>query len=535
MGPSNEFEDRIEDRIQEFTDTSIGSGFSLEIFQSIFDQSPQGVVIFDLLGNFIHCNPAFFVVFGNPEPYSVRNFNLLEENHISKNVLQALRNGQRVRREYEFDYEQLKSILDFRIPLKKKLIFEIDYIPIKDYQGNTQCYVCILDDIEKRRQTQDKLLKAIQMQTSGEFAAGIAHDFNNILSQIIGYLDLVDFDIQDIPNAPNSLKESIETIRSASHRAQSLTSSLLSYSRQGKYNPKCMDMNKIVVEVLNLISKGLKSPIRYEFKIQLTSLNSILADETQIYQVIQNLVLNARDSMKTGGIIEIETDDFSTEGYTGRFEPIPKGIYVRFVVRDHGCGIKDEMISKLFQPFYSTKEKGSGLGLAVVFGILKNHGAYMDIETKVEEGTTFTTLFPVKTMGNVGKEIKTYQKIERVLIVDDEPNLLQILKIYLEKLHFIVLTAKDGTDALKIFKENNIDLVITDLIMEPMDGYDLFHEIRRIKPNQSIWIMSGYYKDEKVQQLLEQGALGFVNKPFSYQDIVKLTKEMSREDFETMN
>jgi PAS domain S-box-containing protein len=384
-------------------------------------------------------------------------------------------------------------------------------------------------DITERRKLEGIMIQSQKMDSLGNLAAGIAHDFNNILTAILTHAELSKRQLDSGNFTPESLGKKLDIMTTACKRAKDLTQKLLGLSRQGKYNPQNIDLNGVVRESVELLEKGFSSTIRYELACMAEAANYVYADATQLLMVVQNLVLNARDAMPDGGKITIATDDVTVDGFSGRFDEIPSGSYVKLTVTDAGTGIPDDVLLRIFEPFFTTKEKGkgTGLGLSMVWGIVKNHHGFIEVRTETGKGSTFEVYLPAVSRKKARQDEHAKAEKERkpkILLVDDEEMIRESAQEYLVSLGYDVLIAPSGKEALKIFKDEDIDLTITDLIMKEMDGPELFKRIREIDPSAKVYVMSGYSQDTKVQGMIAAGAAGFISKPFDLDELEKTVK-----------
>jgi len=402
----------------------------------------------------------------------------------------------------------------------------------EEVQYRTHLEQLVIERTKEKTELQEQLFQTQKTEAIGSLAAGIAHDFNNILGMILGNVELQQHNLKHGKFLFEDSVKSYASISKAIHRAKDLTGQLLGFAREGKYDPKPIDVNTLILEMNSLLQKGLASTRKCTCKTDLQATNFINADVNQIHQVVQNLVVNARDAMPHGGVISINTKDIIIDKSQSSFGGhIPKGEYVVISVVDHGMGIEKEVLNNIFDPFFTTKDRqvGTGLGLSSVWGIVTNHNGYVDVTSNVPKGTVFDIYFPAvepKIDKGEGQDDIVAQVIKgRVLFVEDEEMIRNSAKEFLTKLGCDVAVASNGEKALDIYKDGGIELVITDLLMEPMDGFELFDEIRKLEPEAVVYLMSGYHQDEKVQKVLENGAKGFLKKPFRLEEIKKVIQE----------
>jgi PAS domain S-box-containing protein len=362
----------------------------------------------------------------------------------------------------------------------------------------------IIKDMTERTRLMEQITRAQKMESIGTLASGVAHDFNNILGIILPNAELIK--MRSEPGSPATRFSDI--IINASKRAAQLTKQLLSLSRKDPINWRTVSLNEAIRTTGRLLSETLNRNIRLEIDLSTESTN-IKADETQVEQVLLNLAINARDAMPDGGVLR----------FTTRLE----GDHVIARVADSGMGIDREILPKIFDPFFTTKDKskGTGLGLSVVYGIVKQIGGTIDVKSEVGAGTEFILTFPSCQEARrkaVHQSAKVAGGSEKVLIADDEPELLRVLEGVLKELGYSVVSARNGVEAVA-YATDDIRLVILDMIMPEMDGVAALRAIRKKTPDVKVLISSGYTSPEKAPLLEALGIDGFVQKPF---ELVKL-------------
>jgi PAS domain S-box-containing protein len=375
-------------------------------------------------------------------------------------------------------------------------------------------------DITQEKRLEGQLIQSQKMEAIGTLAGGIAHDFNNLMTTIQGNVSLMLFDIDSLhPNYEN-----LKNIEKQIERGARLTSQLLGYAKKGKYQVQPMDLNKFVVETSEAFGRTKKEISIYR---QLTvDLLPIEVDQGQIEQVLLNLYVNAADAMPRGGKLDLKTANVTHEAIKSQLYKPRKGQYVLLSVTDSGEGIDQEIQQRMFEPFFTTKElgRGTGLGLASVYGIIKGHGGYIEVASEKDRGTTFIIYFPasqkkiivpVDGSGDIVKGSGT------ILLVDDEEMVLDIGVQLLKKMGYKVLQAGSGDEALKLFEAHKdaIDLVILDIIMPEMGGGQLFDRLAQIQPDVKVLLSSGYSIDGEARELLQRGCKGFIQKPFSLKQL----------------
>ncbi len=385
----------------------------------------------------------------------------------------------------------------------------------------------------KQRKLEEQMLQAQKLESLGVLAGGIAHDFNNILMAVIGHCELAQRRIaNESPARPN-----LEQIKSAAAKAADLANQMLAYSGKGKFIVEPLNLNVLIIEMKQILGVSISKKAAISFDL-FEALPTIEADATQMRQIIMNLVINASEALgQKNGVISITTGtQFCNKNYlseTWLDEDLPAGHYVFMEIADNGCGIPKNDISRIFEPFYSTKFSGRGLGMAAVLGIVRGHNGAIKVYSEPQMGSTFKVLFPASTL--VAERIEAVdQPVQvkatgQVLLVDDEESLRSIGKAMLEELGFDVLTAADGFEALASYQQQRQDIrfVLMDLTMPHMDGEEAFRELRRIDPAVQVIICSGYNEIDVTQRFAGKGLAGFLKKPYQLQELQKVVSKIT--------
>ncbi len=392
--------------------------------------------------------------------------------------------------------------------------------PILNREGKLTGYTHTLKNVTQSKRLEAQLQQAQKMESIGTLAGGIAHDFNNLLMGILGHTSLMLLDIDS--SHPHYKK--LKVIEKQVQSGVKLTRQLLGYARQGRYEVKPIDLNHLVQETSETFSRT-----RKEITIQLKlaeDLYAIEADQGQIEQVLLNLYVNAADAMPGGGDLILKTVNTTHEDIKGEVY-IPKlGNYVLLMVTDTGTGMDKKTLKRIFEPFFTTKEmgRGTGLGLASVYGIIKGHEGYIAVKSKKGHGTTFSIYLPA-TENKVRKTVKTSARFIKetgtVLLVDDEEIVLEVGREMLEVIGYRVLTANDGKKAVEVYKNNRdtIDVVLLDMVMPNMGGGETYDRLKKINPNIKVVLSSGYAIDGEATKILERGCNGFIQKPFNVPEL----------------
>jgi len=376
----------------------------------------------------------------------------------------------------------------------------------------------------ERGRLEAQLRQAQKMEAIGALAGGVAHDFNNILSAIIGYASLIQFNME----ADNIQRHNLEQILAAAERAAGLTKSLLAFSRKQLVELKPLDMNELILQVQKMLMRLIGEDINFTVDCDPASL-IVEADRGQIEQVLMNLVTNARDAMPRGGTLRIATSTQAIDERNGAIHNIPiPGMYAYITVSDTGLGMDRDTLEHIYEPFYTTKEvgKGTGLGLSIVYGIIKKHNGFINVYSEPGKGTSFKIYLPLKKMSEAETRVQPSLPLARgtetLLLAEDDAAVRKMMKSILEEFGYSVLVAADGTAAVEVFRENSerIDLVLSDLIMPQMNGWEAYAAMRKIRPDIKVIFSSGYTADIIAQKgTLEEGVT-FISKPMNPSELL---------------
>jgi PAS domain S-box-containing protein len=382
-------------------------------------------------------------------------------------------------------------------------------------------------DITERKRAQEQLFEARKMETVATLAGGVAHDFNNLMAAILGHVSLVRKEFEGRSSADKSLSVIEE---SASH-AGGLARQLLAYAREGKYEPQVLNLNEIVHDAFLVCKHFIPPNVLLELDIE-PSLPDILADPTQMRQVVTNLCTNAVEAMPEGGQIRCRTRgvQFVKEDPKLPQELVP-GSYVSLTMQDTGRGMDKETLAGIFDPFFTTKFVGRGLGLAAAHGIVINHGGIITVESEVGQGATFTVYLPAtkeKSEKNRKRKAGASRGSETILIIDDEPSILSVTERIFRRYGYHTLLAAGGEEALELAQNyrGTIHLALLDLNMPGLSGIEIFPRLAALRPDMKVLISTGYALDQPARKLLDAGAKGFIEKPYKMENLARKVREI---------
>ena len=498
-------------------------------FRSIVEHSHDGIIIVDDAFKLVYVNEELCRII-DYEPAEVvgKDFGTFVDEDDRQMAVRYYVNGQTGNRDAPSRFE-IKLV---RRGGEKRTV-EVSSSTIRDSKGNIQTMAQILDVTDRKRSEEEKaglaaqLQQAQKMEAVGTLASGIAHDFNNILQAISGYVQTA----SDSRGEIEASMEYLEKIDGAVGRASDLVRRLLTFGRRIEPVLKPMDLNQAVIQTVEMLKRTIPKMIRIEI-VPAKDLSPINGDATQLQQLLLNLGANAGDAMLKGGTLTFTTENISLEKEHGVMHTqTGTGQYVQIKVSDTGQGMEPETLKHVFEPFYSTKEvgKGTGLGLSTAYGIVKNHGGEIRCETEPDRGTTFFIRLPVLKKADVqhGGEEASERKVEggdeTILVADDEKDLVEVTRQFLERYGYSVIDVSSGEEALEYYRErgDSIDLVILDLGMPGMGGLRALDRMIALDPEAKVLVATGYTADEWTRKCLEAGALGFIGKPYRFKDLLR--------------
>jgi PAS domain S-box-containing protein len=500
-------------------------------YKELLENVDDAVYILDLEGNVLEANEAAYFWLGYPrKKFSELNIADIIPQDDARSIVEQLGKGIRAGSHQKIIIETTHAKTDGEL-----IPVEIHSRAIS-YRGRHVILNAVRDitlriEAERdKRLLQRQLLHSQKMEAIGTLAGGIAHDFNNLLMGVQGYISLMR--LQTNPDDPNA--EYIQGIENAVKNAANLTNQLLGFARKGKYAVKLTCINTLVINSTKMFTRTRKEIVTH--KHLQDNIWHVRVDPGQIEQVLINLYLNAWHAMPQGGDLSIQTENvYLSDHYCQPFE-VSGGNYVKVSVTDTGVGIDKEIIERIFEPFFTTKEvgKGTGLGLASVYGIIKNHNGIIRVYSEKDYGASFNIYLPASDLEEpVDTEVNSelLKGNENILLVDDEEGTILVEKLMLEELGYTVFPVRSGRQAIDLYKENitSFDLVALDMIMPEMSGKETFDELKKVNPNVRVILVSGYGLSKPIQELMRSGCMGFIQKPF---DIVQLSHRI-REALET--
>jgi len=517
---NSELEERVVRRTQQLQDEVTQRRAAVEAqaeserrYRSLFDENLSGSFVCDPDGKLIACNPAFAQIFGVPSPEEamVRGvFSLFPEDFDRSAFLEQLRLHGRLRNQ-ELTMQRADGR---RVEVLGSFVGAFTGGRLREIQG-------YLFDTTERRSLEGQLRQAQKMDAVGRLAGGIAHDFNNLLTVILGFSDMI---LERVaPDDP--IAGDLGEIHRAGERASALTRQLLAFSRQQVLEPRVLDLNEVVRGMSGgMLGRLIGEDIRIQTRLA-ADLGRVKADPGQIEQVILNLAVNARDAMPKGGTLTVETRNTELDDtFMQTTLTVSPGLYVLLAVTDTGVGMDAVTQSHLFEPFFTTKErgKGTGLGLATVYGIVKQSGGYIDVSSEPGRGSAFRIHLPrveAEVTAGPGSLLRAEKStgMETILLVEDEEAVRRLASRALEAAGYTVLEAGSGAEALDLLESagGGISLLLTDVVMPGMGGPELAERVRVIRPELRFLFMSGYTDPGTVDQAALSRAGGFLQKPFT--------------------
>jgi PAS domain S-box-containing protein len=495
-------------------------------FRSVVEDAPYGIYRASLSGELVLVNPALQKILGYASQAELLQANLASQ--IYRNPL----DHQKVN---ELLLEQ-GSFVDVEVEWKRQdgapITVRCSGWPIRDESGRVVLLELFAENVTERRALERQLRTAQKMEAVGRLSGGIAHDFNNLLGVIIGYSQVLKRSLKP----ENPLYEHAEEIEKASQRAVSLTRQLLAFSRQQVLEPVILNLNTLVSDMEKMLPRLIGEDIALTLALD-PALAQVKADPSQVEQVIMNLAVNARDAMPDGGKLIIQTANVDLDtAYTHQHPGSRVGSYVMLRVTDTGTGIEPEIQAQIFEPFFTTKErdKGTGLGLATVYGVVKQSGGYIAVDSEKGKGASFSVYLPLVehavTSPDLSDELpaRSARGSETILLVEDEESLRKLADMFLRDRGYHVLTAADGVQALQVARQHPgpIHLLLTDVVMPGINGRVLAERLAPSQPGMKVLYMSGYTDSFIAGHGVLEAGSHLQHKPFTEEALTRKVREL---------
>jgi two-component system, cell cycle sensor histidine kinase and response regulator CckA len=498
-------------------------------FETLFAKAPAGIALIDLNGAIQECNDAFGRLTAR-DPRALRTISLFDL--VAPGDVEALKAA--LAPETDPPAGAQTPPLEVHLANDEGPVCTLFINPAESSGGARAGFVVHFIDSTEQKNLERQFAQSQKMQAVGQLAGGIAHDFNNLLTAMIGFSDLL-----LLRHRPGDQSfADIMQIKQNANRAANLVRQLLAFSRQQTLQPRMLNLTDILAELSHLLRRLIGENIELKMSHG-RDLGMIKADQGQLEQVIINLAVNARDAMQEGGVLTIRTSNEKVEQRRkSKDESMPPGNYTVIEVLDSGCGIPETNLDRIFDPFFSTKEvgAGTGLGLSTVYGIVKQTGGYVFVDSEVDEGTTFSIYLPqVAEQEIVARQQEVEAQDRRdltgagtLLLVEDEDAVRAFSARALRNKGYNVLEANSGDTALQILEGEGepIDLLVTDVVMPRLDGPSLVKEVRQTRPDLKVIFISGYAEDSFRKRLGEETGIHFLPKPFSLKQLAGKVKEV---------
>ena len=485
------------------------------------EQAPLGVIEWTTGFEFVDWNPAAEKIFGYTK-------NEVIGKHITETIL-----PESARPAVEKVWDELmnqtggKHSINENITKDGKIILcEWHNTALIDESGSVIGVASFVEDITNRKMQEEQMVQSQKMDAMSKLTGGIAHDFNNLLNAILGYSDLINDRTDD-----DKLKKFATIIFNAGERGTKLTKKLLSFSAQESHEPEVADLNKLINDEENMLAKALTARISLKVK-QDENLWPVFIDAADFQDAILNISINAMHAIDGSGGLDISTENAYLNDEQAKQLELEAGDYIALKFKDTGCGMDDKTLSKIFDPFFTTKGAGgSGLGMSQVYGFVKRSGGGLKVKSVISEGTEIFIYFPrymqkiEKNKLSATEEKEQFKGNERILIVDDERSLRELNKELLSELGYQVLMATNGQEALELLENEKVDLVLSDVVMPLMDGYEMAEQIQKRWPEIKIQMVSGYSDGRQSRMKDDALHLNVLSKPFSAVDLLKKVRE----------
>jgi PAS domain S-box-containing protein len=494
-------------------------------FRHLVEVMGEGMWVLDPEGRTLFVNRRMMEILGyTPEEMAgcpLTDFMFEEDFSIAARNMEERRAGRESQHDFRFRRKDGSEVWTI-----------VTASPVKDEMGRVVSVLGMITDITERRRLEEAQLQSQKLESLGVLAGGIAHDFNNLLTAILGNINLAQLCLPPVSPAMPYL----ENLEKSVHRATNLTRQMLAYSGKGRFVVAPMDLNQAVEELSHLLGVSISKKVALRFQLK-DGLPPMMAEASQIQQVVMNLVTNASEAIGDGeGLVAIRTgfQEYAAADLARDFpgQSLAPGPYLTLEVSDNGRGMDSETQARIFEPFFTTKFTGRGLGLSALQGIVRGHRGGIRVYSEVNKGTTFKLTFPAGAEALPATaepvEAETWRGSGTILVVDDEETVRAIAGALLRSLGFEVIVAADGREALERYREcaGMICAVLLDLTMPHMNGVEAFRELRRLDPQCRVILTSGYNEQEAIQDFAGKGLAGFVQKPFLRRDLMRALRKV---------
>ena len=529
---NRELEARVEERTRQLVKANIDLRQEMEErkeaeekYGRLFEDSKDAVFITTPNGKFLDLNPAGIDLFGYSSKEEILETDVALDIYVDPND----------RKEFQALIEEQGHVIDFEIRCKRKngqtIIVQETATAIRDKKGHVVAYQGIIRDITERKELERQLFQAQKMESIGMIAGGIAHDLNNVLTPITISIELLKSNMAD----ERSLQV-LETLETNANRGADIVKQVLTFARGAEAEFTRIHPRLLIEEIANIVDHTFPKGIKVNFTVD-KEIEHIQGNLTQLHQVLLNLCLNARDAMPSGGELALHADLIEADVRRTRLHPwIKPGKFVCISVSDTGEGMSPQVQEKIFEPFFTTKKvgQGTGLGLSVVHSIIKSHHGFIEVDSGIDRGSTFNICLPVDAAMLARPEKAAKEKLPRgrgelILVVDDEESIRMLMREILESHNYQVLEAKDGTEAVRLFKkhQSTIKVVMTDLIMPELDGAATIRSIREFDDAIPIIATSGLATEEPfLDENIRSEIQATVPKPFTGPDLLRILDQL---------
>jgi len=499
-------------------------------FREIFEQSPFGIALIgSLTGHIYELNPKFAEIAGrtveemiNTDWMSITHPNDVQEDLDNMALLNAGKiNG------FNMDKRYIR-------PDGSHVWINMTIAPVAVEDKAHPRHLCMIDDIteqkeaaEERKQLQAQLQQAQKMEAIATLAGGVAHEFNNTLMGIMGNIELLKMNFSE----DGGIDKYLEAMKSAGHRMSRLTDQLLAYAEGGKYQPKDLKMDDFVMETLPILHHDLSPEVKVETHFP-KDISYIRADYAQMQMVLSAIFTNSNEAIEDEGLIRITAENKNVDvDFAEQHHDLKPGPYVCLTIEDDGKGMDEETKDGIFEPFFTTKFQGRGMGMAAVYGIVKNHDGWISVDSELGKGTTVQIYLPAIEV-EVEKPKKAKAEVATgsgtILMIEDEDVVIEVTQAMLEMLGYRVMVAKTGKDAIHIAEtfDGQIDLALLDIKLPDMEGGKVYPHIMKARPDLKVIVFSGYSIEGPARKILDAGAQDFIQKPFSLATLSEKLKEV---------